>query len=245
MTMTMVHHEERGLARVEPTPRELIQLGMEKGLTPEQLAVLVDLEERLANRKAAADFADAIAEFQRRKPIIYKGREVKAMGYSFAGYDDIMRQIQPLLSECGLSVGFSFEMADGCLVSTCHITHGTHTKDYCLPVAIPKGVRVNDAQQSGIAIAYAKRYALCGALNLVVSDEDTDANGMGETITEEQAITLGEMFEAFPNPGEERARFLDVWAKVETIADLPASRYDMAVSAIKKKLATLPGRGTR
>jgi hypothetical protein len=36
-------------------------------------------------------------------------------------------------------------------------------------------MRVNETQKFGAALSYAKRYALQGALNIVVTDEDTDA----------------------------------------------------------------------
>ncbi len=93
-------------------------------------------------------------------------------------------------------------------------------------------MRVNDTQRFGAALSYAKRYAICGALNIVTTDEDTDAtNLMGSTITDEQAIQLQEWIDS---TGADKAKFL-AFLKVERLADLPASKFANAMEAIQKK----------
>lgn len=229
------------IVRHEPTPMELIHHAIDRGLDPEKLSALMDLQERHARNTAAEAYASALAEFQSKCPRIHKGRNVQAMGYSFASFDDIMRQVQPILRDCGLSVSFSTKLVADMMEVVCTIRHGIHSEPHGVTLPLPGGMKVNDTQKAGAALSYGKRYALCNALNIVVTDEDTDAAGLGETITEEQRITLDEMFEGFPNPADERKRFL-AWKGIDTLADLPASAYAHCVTLVKNKLAKGGGR---
>lgn len=226
------------IVRHDPTPMELMQNAIERGMDPSQLTVLADLHERLERRKAERDFGDALANFSAECPQIRKERAY-SMGNGppihWASYDDIMAVIQPLLQKHGISIGFNMRtLGEGMIEVGCRVRVGIHTEEYVTPVAIPKDMRVNDSQKMGAAHSYAKRYGLQNALNIVVTDEDRDAVGVDvDTITEEQAIKLQEMLEAV---GEGDARFLR-WAGVERVADLPAAKHSEAVAVLKKKLA--------
>ena len=143
----------------------------------EKLERLMGLQERFEARAAHLAYGNAVAAFQAKCPIIQKLKP--ADRYKYAGYDDIMHQIRPILAECGLSVSFSSGAAEnGTLNIEITIQHGTHseTKHFAFPV--PQQLKVNDTQKMGAALTYARRYALCGALNIVVSDEDMDAAGL-------------------------------------------------------------------
>lgn len=224
------------LARHEPTPMELMQSFIEKGGDPKDLTVMVDLKERIDRNNAAEAYAEAVAEFQSRCPPIHKGREVRAMGYSFASFDDIMRVVQPILRDCGLSVAFSTKMIDGMIEATCTVRHGIHSEPHTVTLPLPGGMKVNDTQKAGAALSYAKRYSLCGALNIVVTDDDTDAAGM-ETVSEAEADTLDNMIR---ESGANRKKFLD-WAGVEKLSEFPASKYQRGLDMLRKKLADAKG----
>lgn len=209
----------------------------QSGASPEVLAKYMDLQERWATGRAAESYAEAVAAFQSKCPPIHKGRQVRIGGgaFAYAGFDDIMRVIGPILNECSLSVSFDTEPVEGGIKAVCWVRHGTHRESSSVVLPVPD-MKVNDAQRTGAAFSYAKRYAIQNALNIVVTDEDTDAAGLGETITEEQRITLDEMFEGFPNPADERKRFL-AWKGIDTLADLPASDYNHCATLVKNKLA--------
>lgn len=219
------------------TPDQAIMRMMESGASPEVMGKFMDLQERWAANRAAEAYAEAVADFQAKCQPIHKAREVRIGGgsFSYAGFDDIMRAITPLLRECRISVSFDTEPVEGGIKATCWVRHGTHRESSSVTLPVPD-MKVNDAQRTGAAFSYAKRYALQNALNIVVTDEDMDGAGLCEAITEEQAITLSEMFEGFDDPEFERGQFLDRWAHVEKIADLPAAKFESAVSAVKRKL---------
>jgi hypothetical protein len=193
---------------------------------------LMELKREWDKDRAAEAYAAAISEFQRKCPQIHKGRKPQSgPSYSYASYDDVMVVAAPLLAECGIAVTFSQEQIDKSLRVTCRLRVGTHYEDHTFTVPVPD-MRVNDTQKFGAALSYAKRYAICGALNIVTTAEDTDAcNLHADTITEEQAIQLQEWIDS---TGADKAKFL-AYLKVSQLSDLPASKFANAMEAIQKK----------
>lgn len=214
------------------TPLVLLQQAIDKGIQPDQLATLMDLQERFERNRAAEAYAAAITQFQSRCPQIKKDRKpTSGPSYTYASYDDVMLVAGPLLAECGISVSFSTKTIDKALEATCKLRVGTHTEEHSFTVPVPE-MRVNDTQRFGAALRYAQRYALCGALNIVVTDEDVDAGNLNvNTITEEQAIQLQEWIDS---TGADKAKFL-AYLKVSQLSDLPASKFANAMEAIQKK----------
>lgn len=243
----LVHdvREAAPLATTDPTPmqllRALIDGASEKGIDPAQLRELMQLQRDWQADRAREAFADAMAEFQGRCPQIVKRRGVSLTGggradYKYASLDDIMRIVQPILSDCGVSVSFSASISENGMIDvTCTLRRGIHAEPHTMSVPAPAQMRVNDTQKVGAALSYAKRYALCAALNIQVVDEDTDAVGLGEKVNEKQAATIRDLIQ---ESGADEAGFLE-WMKVGRdgrVEDIPASKYNMAVAALKKKM---------
>jgi hypothetical protein len=216
------------------TPLVLLQQAIDKGIEPDQLATLMDLQERFERNRAAEAYAAAITQFQSRCPQIKKERKpTSGPTYTYASYDDVMLVAGPLLAECGISVSFSTKTIDKALEATCKLRVGTHTEEHSFTVPVPE-MRVNDTQRFGAALRYAQRYALCGALNIVVTDEDVDAGNLTvNTITEEQVIQIEDWI---LSTDSDRAKFLKAFS-IEKLSDLPAAKFQNAIDAFKKKQA--------
>lgn len=217
-------------------PMSMIELAIERGAEPAQLEKLMDLQERWEQRQASIHFAEQLAAFQAKCPPIMKRRNVSlgGGGYTYASLDDIMCVIKPILHELGLSVTFSCEVGEsGQLRATCRVRSGVHTEttDVCLPV--PSQMKVNDTQKMGAAISYAKRYALCAALNIVVTDEDSDASRMGEKISDNQVIQVEEMLSTLDETSQQR--FYE-WLGVKSAAEIPKSRFGDVLHKLRSKL---------
>lgn len=244
MTMTTTEHakptgtagESTGTREIVRTaapdnPMAIIAAGLESGtLQPEQLSKLMDLQERWERNAAASAFGDALAAFQRDCPPIVKER--RADRYYFAGLDDIMAKIRPVLGRHGLSVTFDTEHNDGGnLTVVCIVRHGIHEQRSRHTMPVPKELKVNSAQQYGAALSYAKRYALCAALNIVVTDEDNDAATPTEYITPEQAVQIEEMLDAY---NVNRPAFF-TWIGVPSVAEIPAAKFLVVYGMLQKK----------
>lgn len=205
----------------------------------EKLERLMDMQERVESRIAKWNFDRAVSDFQGECPQIPKKRKI-SLGSGppvpYASYDDMMLIIQPLLTKHGLSVSFdTVYRGEGVADYICKVSGYGHTEPRTLTLPWPSNMRVNDTQKMGAANSYGKRYALQNALNIVVTDEDTDAEGLDvEFITKNQAMALGELLDQLPE--QRRADFM-AWQGVKDICDIPASKYKQALAKLKKAVA--------
>ncbi len=225
MPNELVHHDAT-------TPMAMIETAIAKGVDPEQLSKLLDLQERWERNRAADSFAAALTTFQAQMPVVKKAQtaKVKDWSYTFASYDDVMRAAAPILAQCKLAISFSTEPAQGALKVTCRVRHGIHFEEHSLTVPIPD-MRVSDTQKFGAALSYAKRYAVCAALNIVVSDEDDDAASQLDSVNAKEAAILKALV---VEKKADLGRFLK-WANVESIQDMPRSMYAKAVDMLRRK----------
>lgn len=214
-------------------PMAILSQAIQAGTPASELTQLMDLAERYEANQAAAAYGAAVTKFQAACPIVHKSRGTKesgAFGYTYASYDDVMRAAGPALRDCGLAINFSSEhVADGIKV-TCRIRHGSHFEDHTLTVPVPS-MKVNDTQKYGAALSYAKRYALCAALNIVVSDEDDDAAQLNDLISEADAERVRELLML---TNSDAKRFL-AWAKVDRIEDLSVGKFRDAIKMLEAK----------
>lgn len=228
---------ENAPARIEANPMGLIQMAVEQNADPDRLEKLMALQERWQANCAAEAFADAVAAFQAECPQIKKARQINlggGQGPSYASIDDIMQQVQPLLTRHGLSVAYSADIAEGGkLHATCTIRKGSHREVSNITLPVPQQMKVNDTQKMGAALSYAKRYALCAALNITVTDQDRDAGGLEQTVGPGQIAEINARLEKL-EPGT-RARFL-AWLGVERVEDIPAARYPQAIGNLDAKV---------
>ena len=169
---------EQDTALAQTNPLSIIrQVASDPNCDVEKLERLMALQERWEANEARRAFGEALAKFQSKVPIIQKNRTAQGakMSFNYAGLDDIMVAIRPLLAECGLSISFSSDQtSEGNLHITVTLQHGTHCENREFTCPIPTEMRVNQTQKMGAALSYARRYALCGALNIIVSDEDLE-----------------------------------------------------------------------
>jgi hypothetical protein len=199
---------------------------------------LMELKRDWDRDRGAEAFSTALTNFQAKCPVIGKNRTATITSqkgsykYQFAGYEDVMKHVKPLLDENKIAVSFSTKATDKGILATCTLRVGVHSEECTLEVPIPS-MNVNDTQKYGAALSYAKRYCLCAALNIVVGDEDDDASTLEpvKTITEEQVAQIEDWI--FTTDSD-RARFLKAFS-IERISDLPATKYQNAIDAFKKK----------
>ena len=157
--------------------------------------------------------------------------------YTYLPYDEIMREVQPIAEREGISISFSTDFSEGRIVQTCTLTHTSgHSKDYKAFVRAGAGpYGATETQADGAAMTYAKRYALCNALNIVV-ERDTDgvrpdARNEGAPVSFEQAETLRELVR---DTGSDEDAFLK-YAGAKTYGEIGSARYQQLFNALNKK----------
>jgi hypothetical protein len=211
----------------------IIQQAIATGADPAYLRELLQVREQWEAGEARKLYSQAITEFQSRCPIIEKGD--KAHNKQYAAMDRIWRTIRPLLDETGLSVVWTANtLTEYGLRIEGEIRHKAgHAVPISYDLPMPDKVTgQNAAQQMGSATTYAKRYALCSALG-IVTGEDDDANAAGTAyVTKEQSDELAALVRNTPQGTLEA---LLEWAACDSLADIPASKYNGAKKALNAK----------
>ena len=226
-------------------PLVLMQAMIDKGADPGALKQMMDLALTWRANEAAEEFSRAVSLFQAECPAINKSRTAHIPGkfdFAFASFDDVMRQAGPVLAKHGLAVSFSTKPVEIGIEITCRVRKGIHFEDHTLTLPIPAGV-VTDTQRYGMALSYAKRYCMCAALNIVVTDEDNDATTCLEYISEEEKAQIIKLIK---DKGVDLGRFL-TWANqafggVDEIGKIPKSGLAKALDLLKRKKANGNGK---
>ncbi len=215
-----------------PTPAACIQQMIIDGRDP---GPMMDVFDRWEARLAADAYGHALAAFQAECPQIQKTRQIDlggGKGPLYASYDDIDHIVRPILAKHGLSKTFTANITEtGQMRVVCKIRHGRHTEENEVSLPVPAQMRVNDTQKMGAALQYGKRYALCAALDLVVSDEDRDGAGLVVTISEEHIATLREWISSTSSDEKAFLKYLGV----QSFAEISMGDYHKALTALKEK----------
>ena len=226
----------------QPSVASMMQAIIDKGVTTENvkaLEALVGLKERMDERDAKRAFLEAYVALQAEMPRVTAQRAVPnangSIRYTYAPFEDIMAQVRPVLKRCGFAVSFSAESEDDKrMVMLCTLSHVSgHSQTTRFAVRIGKGPPgASESQGDGAASTYAKRFALCNALNIVIGeDNDARAEGNLETISPDES----KAFQArCIKLGVDQAKFL-AFAKSESFEKIQASRFVELDAILKKK----------
>lgn len=230
-------------------PMSLVRMALEKGLDPESLKKLVDLQTQITDRNARMGYFDALATFQETVPHIQKSKTVNyAAGngarvqYNYAPLEEITRTIRPVLKANGLSYSWDVESTDGGVMVVAAVLRHVdgHEERSTFPVPVDTRAKMSAAQAHGAALTYGKRQALVAVLGLTTTDDDVDGRTPvepPETITAEQEVALSDIAE---EAGVNVDAFCQ-WLGVPSIAEIPAGRFGEAKAALDRKLAAKNG----
>lgn len=225
--------------RPAPTVADMLQAVIEKGVTQENVAAvgeIVKLYERMQERDAEKDFAKAFVALQAEMPNVKAVKAIPSNDGSvrsrFAPYEEIMSEVAPLLKKHGFTVTFSTDFKEGRIIKICTLQHVSgHSRTNQFAVRIGSGPpKASEAQADGAASTYAKRFALCDALNIVI-DTDMDAAAEGAPITKEQADELEHRVQMTNSNKDAFLRF----AGAPSYSEIPSSKYPILDDFLKKK----------
>ena len=178
--MTAETEDPQPLALPDSAPpiMSLLHLAVDKGVDVETLERLMTLHERLADRKASEEFAEAFAKFQSECPPIAKRSE--ADRYKYASLDQIASVVNPLLAKHGLSYTWDTDTSEGSIKIICHLRHvNGHTVQSHASMVLEQGRGINKNQSTGSAMSYGQRYSLIQVLGLTTCQSDDDGASSG------------------------------------------------------------------
>lgn len=162
----------------------LINTAIEKDISVEVLEKLLDMAMRVKRERAERAFYRALALFEQKCPSIERTKWIPKKGdsgYFYAPLDSIVSQVKKLLTKCGFSFFIEAEQKEGSVTAICYANHVYgYTKATKFTVPIDPDAYMNNQQQFGSALTYAKRYAFCNAFGIMTADIDDDASEAGE-----------------------------------------------------------------
>lgn len=248
-----VEPEHNGLAPMVPVEvpiSAILDRAVQQGMAPDALEKLVGLFNQQEDRKAAREFAAALAEFQRQVPPIRKTSTAEVVSrtkgtrfsYAYAELDEIARTIQPLLHKLGLSYSWDSAFTEGTIICTCIVRHSNgHSAAAKFGCPTDSDAGMTPAQKYAAALTYARRQSLIQALGLTTCDPDSDAARSprpvddGPKVTASQAADLDSLLDEVTGRNPDRRGAFLRYMGVEKLADLPASKLKQATTALENK----------
>jgi len=236
------------LARPSIDPMQIVQQAIEKGHSPEHLGKFLEMAQVLERRAAEEAFGKALAAFQAECPPIVKRRAVlnrkDAQGnqserYRFASYDDVHEVIAPLLRRHGISLSFTSPTTKELFAMTMRVRVGSYYEDkpYSAPMPdlgkLAGQMYLTEPQAFGIALSYHKRYCLCAGLNLVVTDEDNDAQGRVDAASAEE---IDHIRRGLAATRTEMSWFLN-WLNLDRLEDMTKLDYKKGIAHLTQESA--------
>ncbi len=115
--------------------------------------------------------ATALCEFQSKMFAVGKNKE--GYGYQYTTLGKVIEFAYPVMTDLGLSVSQVLDQAQGQPAVTTVLMHKSgQVLSGTYPIAQAGMKGVNNAQQFGAAISYARRYGLLSVLGLASDDDD-------------------------------------------------------------------------
>jgi hypothetical protein len=230
---------------------DMLQAMIDKGIGPDTadaMKTMTELYLKVDANNARKEFAIAMAALQAELPRVAATRVIPDKNNNprsvFANYEDIMERVGPYLQRHGFSVAFNMQYIQGPpqrLAAVCKLTHtGGHSETNEFAVRCTSGPPgCSEAQVDGSARSYARRGALCDALNIVI-DHDDDARLDGGLI---DAATIDDLRRRIAAVGGNEALFLGLgsapaWEHVRQ-GSVPA--IEQAIRARAKTRQNAPG----
>jgi hypothetical protein len=208
------------------TPSDMIARALERGASIETLEKLITLQERWEANQARRAFDEAVSAAKADiQPAIRN--KVGHNSRKYADFASVAAAVDPVIGKHGLSYRFRTKQ-EGSIAVTCILSHrGGHSEENTLSGPADQSGNKNAIQAIGSTMSYLMRYSLVQALGLsTVEDDDGKASqtGTANPISADDAASLRAKMQA---AGLSEARFCTVM-KIETIEDLPSSKYDEA-----------------
>lgn len=210
----------------------------------DKLERLLEMRERVEAQQAQKAYYAGMAEMRPVLPSIKKEGVIdigRGKPISFAKWEDINDAIVPVLGSYGFSIFFKTDVLEGKVKVTCKVAHEAgHSEETSLTLPADTSGSKNAVQSIGSSVSYGKRYTAAALLNLTSRDggPDTDDDGMSggsqALVSSEQVQTLKDLLKKIGTDDAETT--FCGYFKVETIFDLPASQFNRAVIALKKKV---------
>jgi len=213
----------------------LVGQAVSNGASVENIDKLIELVKFNDAREALRAYNAAFTEAQSKFPEIPKTKKGHHDNW-FAPYEEIVPRIRPVLMQHGFSFRHEItESGDAKMVTvTCILAHREgHSESSTLSGPADNSGSKNAIQAIASTVKYLKRYTLEAVTGIVTEDGDDDGNAAGaaETITESQIADLEAKIEEV---GADRAKFLK-YCRVREPGEILAKNFKAVCAKLDEK----------
>lgn len=238
----IIENDTRIVEHRDITPIQILQTAVELGRNADELAKLMDLQERYERDKARKAYMAAMKACKENLPIVVRDAENTHTRSRYAKLENVSQKIDPTITSHGFSLSYGTEESNQPehVRVICDCMHdGGHSQRYQLDcpydTAGAKGTANKTAIQGmGSTISYGRRYLKLMIFDITVADEDNDGQD-GAMLTGDQIASINSLLDALSFTDDQFRRFL-TWAGAESLDKVPAKKFD---SAIKRLTDTL------
>jgi hypothetical protein len=221
------------------------RLALDPTVSVEKMDHILQMQERILDRRARMAFAEAIADAKAEMPAIDKNKHVgfasrkegaADTSYWHEDFAEIARTIDPVLGKYGLSYRFRTIGKPGEPVTvTCIVAHREgHQEETTLTAPHDASGNKNAIQAIGSAVTYLQRYTLKAALGLAASRDDDGIITSNDVMIDDAQYAL--LTDLAIKGGGSAEKVLE-WAKVSDWSTFPAAKFDQAKKLLETKLA--------
>jgi len=198
-----------------------------------------------ATVKVEASLASAMAAAFAKIEAATKSANNPHFKSKYADLGSVIDAIKPALVEHGLFFTQQPTHSDGAVAVETVLRHAGGEAISLGTVVVP--VNKNDAQAYGSALTYARRYGLVTAFGVPTEDDDGNAAVAGgqsskSAVSPPQPVITGEQLarlEALIPAAKLTPALFNQTFNIRQTKDLPAARFDEAVSRLEARLAEL------
>lgn len=175
--------ESRTLAVASLNPLMLIERAIERGIAPDQLKSLVDLQEQWAAAQAKSAYARAMTDAQSEMPVVVRDAENEHTRSRYARLETVTRLAKPVYTKHGFALSFSESESPKPTMKriVCKVSHREgHAELHWIELPIDgtgaKGGKssMNEVQGCISTNSYGHRVLTCNVFNITIADTDLD-----------------------------------------------------------------------
>lgn len=218
----------------------VMELASQPNLNPEMFDRLVAWQEREEARQAEEQFNDAMNLAQAQIHPVARQSENKQASSFYAKLEAVDEAIRPIYLAHGFSVSYNTvaPLTPGNIRIECEVSRGRHSKKYYREAPAdtlgPKGAPVKTILHGGGSTeTFLKRYAVCGAFNVVFRGMDDDGQRGGTVfISADDVKHIETLISRLP--AGDRDIFLQ-WANVNDVGEIQKSKLEQCVNALMER----------
>lgn len=203
----------------------------------EKLSRLMDLNERMLDRNAKAEFAADYVRMKPHLPVVLRSKKNEQTSSRYAPLEDINQAVDPILEQYGFgtSTKVLMQSADSVTVKAELWHRGGHIEETTITMPLDNaGIKgtVNKTAPHATAssVTYAKRVAICALLNISTGD-DKDGNDDLSMLDNEKAVEIDLLISEV---GADKPKFLK-YLGVDSVQNIRAKDYEKAKKALNDK----------